>query len=82
MSEWKTGDTAPRTGQLFLADVGWPWPVMAMWSESQEEFCYAATDASVYEGKNDPVFVTEWEKLENIKRWMPLPEVKNTKVTA
>ena len=42
MSEWNPGDTAPRTGQLFLADVGLPWLVMAMWSEAQDEFCYAS----------------------------------------
>jgi hypothetical protein len=74
VSKWKPGDTSPRTGQLFLADVGLPWPVMAMWSEAQDEFCYASPEAGFYDGKNDPGFVTEWEKPENIKRWMPLPQ--------
>lgn len=74
MSKWKPGDTAPRTGRQFLADVGLPWPVMAIWSPAQKEFCYADIETNEYDGEEDPGFVTEWEKPENIKRWMPLPQ--------
>ena len=72
---WQDGSTAPKTGEQFLADVGFPWPVVAMYNEARDEFVYAEVESTLYEGRNDPYFITEDEKMENIKRWQPLPEI-------
>ena len=72
---WQAGETAPKTGEQFLADIGMPWAVVAMYSEAQEEFVYAELECSLFEGMNDPYFITECEKPENVKRWQPLPKL-------
>lgn len=35
-SGWQDGATAPATGEQFLADIGLPWAVVAMYSEADE----------------------------------------------
>jgi len=70
---WQPPETAPKAG-TFLADVGWPWPVVAMWSESQATWIYAEVQHSIYGGKSDPMFISETD--EELRAWMPLPEVR------
>lgn len=72
---WQEGSKAPQTGEQFLADIGLPWAVVAMYSEADEQFVYAEVESSLYEGRNDPYFITEREKPENIKRWRPMPKL-------
>jgi len=72
---WQDGSKAPKTGEQFLADVGYPWPVVAVYSEAENGFVYAELECSLYEGKNDPYYITEREKPENIKRWRPMPKL-------
>ena len=74
-SGWQDGKTAPQTGEQFLADIGLPWAVVAMYNESNYEFVYAEVESSLYKGRNDPYFITGYEKLENIKRWRPMPQL-------
>ena len=70
---WQPPETAPKTG-TFLADVGWPWPVVAMWSEAADSWIYADVQHSLFEGAADPIFVNETE--DKLRAWMPLPEVR------
>lgn len=72
---WQDGSKAPKTGEQFLADIGLPWAVVAMYNEANNEFVYAEFGFSWYAGRSDPYFITEYEKGENIKRWQPLPEI-------
>lgn len=72
---WRDGSKAPKTGEQFLADVGLPFAVVAMYSEADEKFVYAEAECSLFEGRYEAYFVNESEKPENIKRWQPLPKL-------
>lgn len=74
MSKWLSAESAPKDGTQFLADVGFPWLVMACWSEAEEQWMYASFQVSDYQGKKDPSYETEWEDEDGLKRWQPLPE--------
>lgn len=74
-NDWQDGSKAPQTGEQFLADIGLPWAVVATYSEAENGFVYAEVSCSVYGGRNDPYFITEREKPENIKRWKPMPKL-------
>lgn len=71
-SAWQPPETAPKDRQI-LADAGWPWPVVARWSEYQGEWVTAQLEGNLCEGKDDPSYVTEYEHT--LKGWMELPEV-------
>ena len=73
--KWQDGSKAPKTGEQFLADVGLPLAVVAMYSEADEKFVYAESECSLFDGRYEAYFVNESEKPENIKRWQPLPEL-------
>lgn len=70
---WQSPDTAPKTGQTFIANVGMPWAVVMMWNEAMDQFCWADIEGNLFEGKNDPAFVTEWMTPGDLLGWMPLP---------
>lgn len=74
-TDWQDGKTAPQTGEQFLADIGVPWAVVAMYSEADERFVYAEAECSLFDGRYEAYFVTEREKVENIKRWQPMPKL-------
>lgn len=73
--QWQSPDTAPRDGCTFIANVGMPWAVVAMWNEAMEQFCWADLQGNLFQGKNDPAFVNEWESPQRLLGWMPLPDV-------
>ena len=77
MSEaWKTIETAPKTGEQVLLDIGYPWPVLACWNACDSAWTYTEMQINMVNGEyNDPYFENESEKCENVKGWMPLPEV-------
>lgn len=67
-------DAPPKCGTQFLADVGYPWPVVAAWNKCDEEWVVANLQVSMVNGEwNDTYFENEHEKT--IKRWMPMPEL-------
>lgn len=71
---WLTTEP-PKTGNQFLADVGFPWPVVAAWNGCDENWVYANLQCGMVDGVyNDTYFETEREPAEGIKRWMPFPE--------
>lgn len=74
LGAWLPPEIAPRDGSVILADTGYPWPVLAAWSEYAENWVTTELQASVCEGKADPAWVTEHE--DELLGWMELPEVR------
>lgn len=73
---WQSPETAPKTGDMILADAGYPWPVLACWNKYEQEWVYASFAMNYVDGTEDPYFETESEKT--IKKWCPIPDlVKN-----
>lgn len=67
-------ETAPKDGRPFLGDFGWPCLLMAIWNESDEQFCvcYPQT-CELANGTIDNYFEVEWENAKDLKGWLPLP---------
>jgi hypothetical protein len=63
----------PPKDRPVLLNVGYPWMVVGIWNEAQQEFATAELEWSSYEGKDDPAWVTEWAKPHEVKNWMPPP---------
>lgn len=74
--KWHPPATAPKTGQI-LADFGWPWPVLAVWSPMSENWSTmmlnVSPDSSATTG--DAWFEAEHEPPENLCAWAPMPEL-------
>ena len=75
-SGWLPASSAPK-GPLILADFGWPWPVMATWSEMSGK--WAAV--SVQRTSEDAWFESETELSSDLRRWMPWPSFPNKQVS-
>ena len=72
---WQPGETAPKDMNPFLADVGYPWAVLAVWNEYEGHFVTVELQANMVNGEyTDTYFENEREEV--VKRWMPLPAVK------
>lgn len=66
-------DHPPKTG-TFLADVGLPWLVVAVWNGACGKYHYADLQCGLYQGKwNDTYFETE--SFCEIFRWAPMPDM-------
>ena len=74
MSSWLSPNTAPKD-QTIIADFGYPWAVMAIWSEAQQQWAITELEWSMFEGAGDPGFVTEWQDDCDLKGWCALPSV-------
>ena len=71
---WQSPETAPKD-RTFIADFGYPWATVATYSPATEQFAVADLEASMYEGKNDLYFVTEWHDLSELKGWLEMPGI-------
>lgn len=71
---WQSPETAPKD-RTFIADFGYPWATVATYSPATEQFAAADLEASMYEGKNDLYFVTEWHDLSELKGWLEMPGI-------
>ena len=71
---WKIPETAPKTGEQILADIGLPYPVVASWNPYQKEWVYPSLQYNFVDGTDDPYFETDWSA--KIQKWMPLPKLK------
>ena len=71
---WQSPETAPKD-RTFIADFGYPWAVAAMYSPAEERFVIADVEASIFEGKADYYFVTEWQNHIEMKGWMEMPSI-------
>jgi len=76
---WSPPDTAPRNGTLILGDFGWPWPLLAVWNEYDEQWVVATLLAAclMENGKKNSCLETDTEKVNALKRWTPLPLLPN-----
>lgn len=64
----------PKDGTPFIADVGYPWAVVAMWNGANEKFVHADPHVNMYHGLyNDWYFENEF--YSDVKRWQPLPAI-------
>jgi hypothetical protein len=67
-------NTAPKDGTAFLANMGWPYLVVCMWSGSDQRWVYANPQIGVYDGEwDDAYFENEWEKESALRGWIPMP---------
>jgi len=74
--KWQKMDTAP-VDDLLILDVGWPYAVIGTWNEHEQQWIYSELEINRVDGDfNDPYFVNESISNENVKGWMPLPEVE------
>jgi hypothetical protein len=75
MIEFKPASEAKReNGSQILGDFGGAWLSLAAWSDTEKEWVCAELQASMYQGKPDYYYETAFEKHENLKRWLPVPE--------
>ena len=75
-SPWQPPATAPRDMTVFLGDFGLPWPRLAAWNPVQEKFVVADPQIDQYEGLwRDSYFENDYLPAEELRGWMPLPEV-------
>jgi hypothetical protein len=73
--EFKSANEAPReNGSQILGDFGGVWLSLAVWSDTEKEWGCAELQASMFQGKPDYYYETAFEKHENLKRWLPVPE--------
>lgn len=70
---WQSPQTAPKDRPI-LACFGFPWPVVAVFSDAQGEWVTAEIEQSLYQGKSDPSFVSEYFAETELLGWMGLPE--------
>lgn len=69
-ASWNPPETTPKNRHI-LANCGWPWPVVAMWSDYAECWVIAMQEGNVCDGKSDPGFITEHER--ELIGWMEMP---------
>ncbi len=70
---WQSPQTAPKDRPI-LACFGFPWPVVALYSDAQCEWVSAEVEQSLYQGKSDPSFVSEYFAETELLGWLDLPE--------
>lgn len=83
----KSSDTPPPKTGPFLADIGYPWPVMATWNQCQQEFVHASLQVNMVDGEsdlscgeyNDPYWENDYEKESEVIAWQSLPQIVSPK---
>lgn len=71
---WHPPETAPKDGNPFLGDFGYPWPLPALWDEHGEAWTYATVQACpMTDGTINSYFENESEPFAALKRWRPMP---------
>jgi hypothetical protein len=84
MTDWITDRPPPKDGSAFLADVGWPWAVVAAWNRPENQFVYARLDIDLFMGIwDDTSFVNEYAQPKEITAWaaLPAPPSLKTRIT-
>ncbi len=70
---WQPPETAPKD-RAILACFGFPWPVVALYSDANDEWVTAAVEQNLYSGESDPSFVSEYFSEAELLGWMEMPE--------
>lgn len=69
-----TKETAPKDGEVFLADLGWPSLVVCSWNGASECWVWSRPSVDLYKGEwNDCYFENEYEKEKELLGWIPIP---------
>lgn len=73
--QWRTD--APPRDRVFLARLGWPWPVICHYSPFDGDFVWAMVQVNMVDGEwDDYYFETEHSPESEIKAWMDVPKWK------
>lgn len=72
---WQSPETAPRDKSIIAHFEGFPWALVAVYSPAMEQFVVADVEASMYHGKYDFYFTTEWCGIGDLLGWMDMPEL-------
>lgn len=72
---WQSPETAPRDKPFIAHFDGYPWALIAIYSPAMEQFVVADIEASMYQGKSDLYFTTEWCGIGDLLGWMDMPEL-------
>ena len=75
LMSWQDGSTAPKDGSFFLANAGYPWPVVACYSNYDECFVIAELQIAMVDNVSESYFENTHE--ETVKAWMPMPELNH-----
>lgn len=73
---WQDASTAPKDGNPFIADNGYPWATIAVWNEDSECFVSVNLQADLGEKGSWKDMYFENDYFCELKRWQPLPQVK------
>lgn len=70
----------PPKDRNFLANIGYPWYVVANWNEAMGYFVYAEFQLDLYEGEwNDTYFASESFTEEELIGWIEMPKIEGLK---
>jgi len=76
LTTWQSAETAPKD-QTIIADMGLPWPVEATWCGADSRWVYANVQVGLFHGVyNDFYFENEQGEENELRSWMPMPEVE------
>lgn len=67
-------ETAPKDRPI-LGCFGYPWWQVATWNPAMGEWVTAQIEGNVYEGQDDPGWITEYEQDNALRCWLPMPEL-------
>jgi hypothetical protein len=81
MSKYATmnpASNAPKDGTVFLGLFkGAGWLEATVWNPVSMKWCRAKLDTDLYDGEwQDHGFISEYENLNELKGWIPMPEVQ------
>jgi len=67
----------PPKDNSFLADIGLPYYVVALWNKAMGYYVYADLQVDLYNGEwDDTYFQTDHFDENELKSWIELPEIK------
>lgn len=73
--KWKKPETAPKNGNVILADMGLPYAVAACWNGCSENWTIASQQVEPVDGVwNDTYFESDWMEHREMRGWMELPQ--------
>lgn len=71
--QWRTD--APPRDRVFLAKLGWPWPVMCHYSPLDNDFVWVDIQVNFVDGEwNDYYFENKYSAEDEITAWMEVPK--------
>ena len=78
---WFTPDSAPRN-RMIVADVGMPWPCLAVWNEPSGMWCVTELECGLYEGRwNDWYISHTFLPAKALIGWCELPTLPGRAVS-